>query len=99
MFLEAVLGDAGIAEKLSREAGCREKILLMLRTLTPREEKMLLLRFGFENGVQPQTLEQIGDMPVFSRTRETIRKNEAKALRKLRHPSRSGKLRQSFFTT
>ena len=59
-------------------------------TLTPREAKVLKLRFGLEDG-RPRTLEEVGK--EFMVTRERIRQIEAKALRKLRHPSRSKKLR------
>ena len=62
----------------------------VLKTLTPREEKVLRLRFGLEDG-RPRTLEEVGK--EFNVTRERIRQIEAKALRKLRHPSRSRKLR------
>ena len=62
----------------------------MLKTLTPREEKVLSLRFGLEDG-HSRTLEEVGQ--EFNVTRERIRQIEAKALRKLRHPSRSKKLR------
>ena len=62
----------------------------MLKTLTPREEKVLRLRFGLEDG-RPRTLEEVGK--EFNVTRERIRQIEAKALRKLRHPRRSKKLR------
>ena len=62
----------------------------MLSTLTPREEKVLRLRFGLEDG-RPRTLEEVGH--EFEVTRERIRQIEAKALRKLRHPSRSKKLK------
>ncbi len=62
----------------------------MLKSLTPREEKVLRLRFGLEDG-RPRTLEEVGK--EFQVTRERIRQIEAKALRKLRHPSRSKRLR------
>ena len=62
----------------------------MLRTLTPREEKVIKMRFGLEDGLE-HTLEEVGE--CFTVTRERIRQIEAKALRKLRHPSRSSKLR------
>ena len=62
----------------------------VLKSLTPREEKVLRLRFGLEDG-RPRTLEEVGK--EFNVTRERIRQIEAKALRKLRHPSRSKKLR------
>jgi len=68
----------------------KEQISKVLSTLTPREEKVLRLRFGLEDGRQ-RTLEEVGK--EFNVTRERIRQIEAKALRKLRHPSRSKKLR------
>ncbi len=68
----------------------KEQLGEVLRTLTPREAKVLSLRFGLEDGRQ-RTLEEVGK--EFDVTRERIRQIEAKALRKLRHPSRSKKLR------
>ena len=68
----------------------REQLNEVLHTLTPREEAVLRLRFGLEDGRQ-RTLEEVGQQ--FNITRERIRQIEAKALRKLRHPSRSRKLR------
>ena len=68
----------------------REQLMEVLETLTLREQKVLKLRFGLEDGRQ-RTLEEVGR--EFSVTRERIRQIEAKALRKLRHPSRSKKLR------
>ena len=62
----------------------------MLHTLTPREEQVLKLRFGLDDG-RTRTLEEVGK--VFNITRERIRQIEAKALRKLRHPSRSKRLK------
>ena len=62
----------------------------VLKTLTPREEKVLKLRFGIEDG-RTRTLEEVGR--EFNVTRERIRQIEAKALRKLRHPSRSKRLK------
>ena len=62
----------------------------MLHTLTPREEQVLKLRFGLMDG-RPRTLEEVGK--EFHITRERIRQIEAKALRKLRHPSRSKRLK------
>ncbi len=68
----------------------REQLCAVLRTLTPREEQVLKLRFGLEDG-RTRTLEEVGK--EFNITRERIRQIEAKALRKLRHPSRSKPLR------
>ena len=68
----------------------KEQLMDVLDTLTPREEKVLKLRFGLEDG-RARTLEEVGK--EFNVTRERIRQIEAKALRKLRHPSRSKKLR------
>ena len=68
----------------------REQLSDVLSTLTPREEKVLRLRFGLEDG-RSRTLEEVGK--EFNVTRERIRQIEAKALRKLRHPSRSKKLK------
>ena len=68
----------------------KEQLSEVLKTLTPRESKVLSLRFGLEDG-HPRTLEEVGT--EFGVTRERIRQIEAKALRKLRHPSRSKKLR------
>ncbi len=67
-----------------------EQLLEVLETLTDREQKVLKLRFGLEDG-RPRTLEEVGK--EFNVTRERIRQIEAKALRKLRHPSRSKKLK------
>jgi len=68
----------------------KEQLVDVLSTLTPREEKVLKLRFGIEDG-RSRTLEEVGK--EFNVTRERIRQIEAKALRKLRHPSRSKKLK------
>ncbi|HYF76015.1 MAG TPA: RNA polymerase sigma factor RpoD [Symbiobacteriaceae bacterium] len=68
----------------------KEQLEEVLETLTPREEKVLRLRFGLDDG-RARTLEEVGH--VFGVTRERIRQIEAKALRKLRHPSRSKKLK------
>jgi len=68
----------------------KEQIDEVLSTLTPRERRVLRLRFGLEDG-RSRTLEEVGK--EFDVTRERIRQIEAKALRKLRHPSRSRKLR------
>ena len=68
----------------------KEQLMAILDTLTPREEKVLRLRYGLDDG-HPRTLEEVGK--EFHVTRERIRQIEAKALRKLRHPQRSKKLR------
>ena len=62
----------------------------MLKSLSPREEKIIRLRFGLDDGSE-RTLEEVGQS--FAVTRERIRQIEAKALRKLRHPSRSFRLK------
>ncbi|MDD5556161.1 MAG: RNA polymerase sigma factor RpoD [bacterium] len=68
----------------------KEQIESVLATLTPREQRVLALRFGLGDG-SPRTLEEVGR--VFSVTRERVRQIEAKALRKMRHPTRSRRLR------
>ena len=68
----------------------KEQTASMLKTLTPREERIITMRFGLDGGSE-RTLEEVGQ--TFAVTRERIRQIEAKALRKLRHPSRSSKLR------
>ena len=68
----------------------KEQTESVLKTLTPREEKVIKMRFGLDDGSE-HTLEEVGQS--FAVTRERIRQIEAKALRKLRHPSRSRKLR------
>jgi RNA polymerase primary sigma factor len=68
----------------------REQLIEVLHTLTPREEQVLILRFGLKDG-KMRTLEEVGE--EFRITRERIRQIEAKALRKLRHPSRSKRLK------
>ena len=68
----------------------KEQMASMLRTLTPREERIIKMRFGLDDGSE-HTLEEVGQ--VFDVTRERIRQIEAKALRKLRHPSRSRRFR------
>jgi RNA polymerase primary sigma factor len=68
----------------------QEQTSSILKTLTPREEKIIKMRFGLEDGSE-HTLEQVGQ--TFAVTRERIRQIEAKALRKLRHPARSNRLR------
>ena len=68
----------------------REQTQAVLRLLSPREQTILRLRFGLDGGAE-HTLEEVGQS--FAVTRERIRQIEAKALRKLRHPSRSHRLR------
>src|SRR5690348_18384492 len=68
----------------------QENVASLLKHLNPREERIIRMRFGFEDG-NPRTLEEVGQ--TFAVTRERIRQIEAKALRKLRHPSRSGLVR------
>ncbi len=77
-------------EEFATNEMLKDEIIQVLLTLTEREEKVVRLRFGLEDG-KPRTLEEVGQM--FGVTRERIRQIEAKALRKLRHPSRSRKLR------
>jgi RNA polymerase primary sigma factor len=97
-------GDSHLSDFIEDEAGLspaeavvsanvQERTAQVLRTLSPREEKIIRMRFGMEDGSE-HTLEEVGR--AFSVTRERIRQIEAKALRKLRHPSRSQKLK-SFF--
>jgi RNA polymerase primary sigma factor len=87
-FIEdkAVVSPSEAAMNLS----LKEKIATVLKKLSPREERIIRMRFGFEDGNQ-RTLEEVGQ--VFAVTRERIRQIEAKALRKLRHPSRSSHVR------
>ena len=68
----------------------KEQAASVLKSLSPREEKVIKMRFGLDDGSE-HTLEEVGQS--FAVTRERIRQIEAKALRKLRHPSRSRKLR------
>ncbi len=82
--------DAPIPEEAATHALLKEQLGEVLATLTPREAKVLSLRFGIEDG-RPRTLEEVGK--EFNVTRERIRQIEAKALRKLRHPSRNKKLK------
>ena len=82
--------DAPVPAEAARHTLWKEQLSGVLTSLTPREEKVLRLRFGLEDG-RPRTLEEVGK--EFNVTRERIRQIEAKALRKLRHPSRSKKLR------
>jgi RNA polymerase primary sigma factor len=82
--------DAPVPAEAAYHTLLKEQLGEVLSTLTPREEKVLRLRFGLEDG-RPRTLEEVGK--EFNVTRERIRQIEAKALRKLRHPSRSKKLK------
>ena len=82
-------GTMAPAEAASHQL-LKEQVQEVVGTLTPREQKVLVLRFGLEDG-RSRTLEEVGR--EFSVTRERIRQIEAKALRKLRHPSRSKKLK------
>jgi RNA polymerase primary sigma factor len=71
----------------------RNKTQRILKTLSPREEQILRMRFGVDDGTE-HTLEEVGR--AFNVTRERIRQIESKALRRLRHPSRSSELRACF---
>lgn len=82
--------DAPAPAEAASHTLLKEQLGDVLQTLTPREEKVLRLRFGLEDG-RSRTLEEVGK--EFHVTRERIRQIEAKALRKLRHPSRSKKLK------
>ncbi len=82
--------DAQVPAEAAYQSLLKEQLTEVLATLTPREEKVLRLRFGLEDG-RPRTLEEVGK--EFAVTRERIRQIEAKALRKLRHPTRSKRLR------
>ncbi len=84
--------DKGVVSpsELAISLSLQEKMASMLKQLNPREERIIRMRFGFEDG-NAHTLEEVGQ--TFAVTRERIRQIEAKALRKLRHPSRSSLLR------
>ena len=82
--------DALAPDEAALKTITNEDIDSVLKTLTPREEAVIRLRFGLEDG-RCHTLEQVGLQ--FNVTRERIRQIEAKALRKLRHPVRSSKFR------
>ena len=82
--------EAPVPAEVASHTLLREQLSEVLDTLTEREEKVLRLRFGLVDG-RPRTLEEVGK--EFNVTRERIRQIEAKALRKLRHPSRSKKLK------
>jgi len=83
-------GDASGPMETATANSLREQLEKALASLTPREEKVLRLRFGFEDG-KTHTLEEVGK--VFNVTRERVRQIESKALRRLRHPSKSKPLR------
>ena len=91
-MVDAKTDDLRAKVDLARERmdQLREQLNEVLHTLTPREEQVLKLRFGLDDG-RTRTLEEVGK--VFNITRERIRQIEAKALRKLRHPSRSKRLK------
>lgn len=82
--------DAMAPEDAASSSMLKEQLLEVLETLSPREQKVLKLRFGLEDG-RSRTLEEVGKR--FDVTRERIRQIEAKALRRLKHPSKSKKLR------
>ena len=82
--------EAGIPVDEAGRQLLRRELKSVLKSLTPREERVITLRFGLDDG-QPRTLEELGK--EFNVTRERIRQIEAKALRKLRHPSRAKRLR------
>ena len=84
--LEEFIPSDSSVEDVVEQTFLRESLENVLSTLTPREEKILRLRFGFDDGIE-RTLEDVGKM--FNVTRERIRQIENKALRKLRHPSRT----------
>ena len=85
--------NAPAPAEVASNAMMREQLQEVLHTLTPCEEKVIRLRFGLEDG-QAHTLEEVGK--EFNVTRERIRQIEAKALRKIRHPGRSKKLRDYY---
>ena len=85
--------NAPAPAEVASNAMMREQLQEVLHTLTPREEKVIRLRFGLEDG-QAHTLEEVGK--EFNVTRERIRQIEAKALHKIRHPGRSKKLRDYY---
>jgi len=86
---QALIDDGGI-EELEKTVFLKDSLAKILTTLTKREEKIIRLRFGFDDD-RARTLDEVAT--EFNVTRERIRQIEAKALRKLRHPSRSRKLR------
>ncbi len=91
--LEEFIPSDSSVEDVVEQTFLRESLENVLSTLTPREEKILRLRFGFDDGIE-RTLEDVGKM--FNVTRERIRQIENKALRKLRHPSRTKHIRDFY---
>lgn len=91
--LEEFIPSDSSVEDVVEQTFLRESLENVLSTLTPREEKILHLRFGFDDGIE-RTLEDVGKM--FNVTRERIRQIENKALRKLRHPSRTKHIRDFY---
>jgi RNA polymerase primary sigma factor len=89
MFVEDTISAS--PAQTTYESMLRERVEKVLGTLSPREARILRLRFGLENG-HPYTLEEVGRK--FGLTRERIRQIEGKALRRLRHPCRSRLLRE-----
>jgi RNA polymerase primary sigma factor len=87
-----LIEDKGVASPSDAAFKLRlkEQTATLLKTLNPREERIIRMRFGIDGDAE-RTLEEVGN--TFAVTRERIRQIEAKALRKLRHPSRSDKLR------
>lgn len=88
--IEKKQSDFSSVEQNVEKKALRNEIMYLLTTLTPREEKILRLRYGLDDD-HPRTLEEIGK--IFNLTRERIRQIESKALRKLKHPIRAKKLR------
>ena len=82
--------EAGVPVDEAGRQLLRRELFSVLKSLTPREERVIALRFGLEDG-RARTLEELGK--EFNVTRERVRQIEAKALRKLRHPSRAKRLR------
>lgn len=91
--LEEFIPSDSSVEDVVEQTFLRESLEKVLSTLAPREEKILRLRFGFDDGIE-RTLEDVGKM--FNVTRERIRQIENKALRKLRHPSRTKHIRDFY---
>lgn len=92
IFIDGVVSEEIEYEKIFNNM-CAEEIKKALETLKPREQETIKLRFGL-GGDEPLTLEEVGN--IFGVTRERVRQIEAKAIRKLRHPSRSKKLKEYY---